>query len=90
MWPDTLYNILKLLLFVNMASRQLTLTNTIHLQDFVDDVVDNPTRPDISNYIENRTDVNIFEENRFYSSDVVVEPIHARIRTYVTQAEREL
>jgi hypothetical protein len=50
----------------------------------VDDVVDDPTRPGISNYVEIRIYVNIFEENRFYSSDVIVEPIHTRIRAYVT------
>jgi hypothetical protein len=67
-----------------MSSQQPTLTNTIHLRDFVDDVVDDPTRPGISNYVEIRIYVNIFEENRFYSSDVIVEPIHTRIRAYVT------
>ena len=71
-----------------MASRSPTLTNTIYLRDFVDCVTDNPTR--LENYVEIQTDVNIFEENRFHSTDVVVEPIHTRIYAYITPAEREV
>ena len=78
-----------LLLFENMSSRPPTLINTIHLRDFVDSVVGDPTRAD-TNYIEIQTDINIFEEDRFYSSNVIAEPIHTRIRAYVTQAERDL
>jgi hypothetical protein len=72
-----------------MSFRQLSLTNTIHLRDFVDCVVDDPTRT-APNYIEIQTDINIFEEDHFYSSNVIVEPIQTRIRAYVTQAERDL
>jgi hypothetical protein len=78
-----------ILSFENMSSRPLTLINTIHLRDFMDSVVGDPTRRD-TNYIEIQTDINIFEENRFYSSNVIVEPVHTRIRAYVTQAERDL
>jgi hypothetical protein len=69
----------------NMASRSLT--NTIHIRDFVDEVDPSPTQLD--NYIDIKTDVNIFQENRFSSSDVIVEPIPTRIRAYVSPAERE-
>lgn len=72
-----------------MSSRQLSLTNTIHLRDFVDCVVDDPTRT-APKYIEIQTDINIFEEDHFYSSNVIVEPIQTRIRAYVTQADRDL
>jgi hypothetical protein len=72
-----------------MSSRPLTLTNTIHLRDFVDHVIDDPTQSD-PNYIEIRTDVNIFEENQFNSTNVNVEPIPTRIRAYLPPAEREL
>jgi hypothetical protein len=72
-----------------MPSQSLTLTNTIHLRDFVDEVTDDPTRTDI-NHIEIRTHINIFEEGRFCSSGIIVEPIHARIRVYATQVERDL
>jgi hypothetical protein len=72
-----------------MASRSLTLTNTIHLRDFVDCVTNNPTRLE-NNYIEIQADINIVEENRFHSTDVIVEPIRTRIRAYVTPAEREV
>jgi hypothetical protein len=68
-----------------MASRSLT--NTIHIRDFVD-CVNNPTG--LENYIEIQADINIVEENRFHSPDVIVEPIHTRIRAYVTPAEREI
>lgn len=72
-----------------MSSRLSTLTNTIHIRDFVDAVVDDPTRSDIS-YIEIQADVNIFPENGFRSANVIAESIPTRIRAYVTPAEREL
>lgn len=72
-----------------MASRSLTLINTIHLRDFVDCITNNPTRLE-NNYIEIQADINIFEENRFHSADVIVEPIRTRIRAYVSPAERDL
>jgi hypothetical protein len=71
-----------------MASRSLTLTNTIHIRDFVDCITNDPTRLE-NNYIEIQADVNIFEENQFYSSDIIVEPIRTYIRAYVSPAERE-
>ena len=67
-----------------MSSQPFTLTNTIHLQDFVDNVVDNPTKLDTPNYIKIHTEINIFKEDRFYSSNVVVKPIFTRIRAYVS------
>ena len=70
-----------------MASRPLTLTNTIHIRDFVDFIINNPTD---DNHIQIQADVNIFEENDFHSTDVIVEPIRTRIRAYVTDTEREL
>jgi hypothetical protein len=54
------------------SSWPLTLTNTIHLRDFVDGVVNDPTRAD-TKYLEIQTDINIFEEDRFYSTNVIVE-----------------
>lgn len=72
-----------------MSSWPDTLNNTIHLRDFVDGVVDDPTRAGI-HYIEIQTDVNIFEEDRFYSSSVVAGPIRGRECAYVAQAERDL
>jgi hypothetical protein len=80
---------LTLLIFETMASRSLTLTNTIHLRDFVDCITDNPTRLE-NNYIEIQADINIFEENRFHSADVIVEPIRTHIRAYVGPAERDV
>jgi hypothetical protein len=71
-------------------SRQPTLSNTIHFHDFVDTVTDDPTRENAPNYIEIQTDINIFEENRFYSPIVTVEPIRTPIHAYVTQEERDL
>ena len=53
----------------------------------MDCITNNPTE---NNYIEIQADINIFEENRFHSTDVIVEPIRTRIRAYVTPAEREL
>lgn len=72
-----------------MSSQSLTLTNTIHLRDFVDEVANDLTRT-VTNHIEIITDINIFEEEQFSSSDVIVKPIHTRIRAYVPQATREL
>ena len=73
-----------------MSSRPFTLTNTIHLRDFVDNIIGDPAKPNNSNYIEIHTEVNVFEEDGFHSSDVDVRPIFTRIRAYVTQDKREL
>jgi hypothetical protein len=43
-----------------------------------------------TNYIETQTEINVFEEGRFYSSKIIVESIPTRIRAYIAQAEREL
>ena len=72
-----------------MSSRPPTLTNTIHLRGFVDGVVKDSTRTD-PDYIEIRTDVNISEEDRFYSSNVIVDPIPTRIRAYVPHPGRDI
>ena len=65
-------------------SRQATFSNTTHLRDFVDSITDNPSREKASNYIEIQTDINIFEEDGFYGSRIDVDPIHTRIRAYLT------
>jgi hypothetical protein len=69
-----------------MSSQPITLTNTIHLRDFVNEVVDDPT----SSYIEIHTDLNIFEEDQFQCSALTMDLIPTRIRAYVSQAERGL
>ncbi|KAF4465684.1 hypothetical protein FALBO_7467 [Fusarium albosuccineum] len=71
-------------------SLQSTFSNTIHLRDFVDNVTDDPSRENAPNYVEIQTDVNIFEEGDFYSSEVNVEPIRTRIHAYLRREEREL
>ncbi|KAF1814388.1 hypothetical protein P152DRAFT_465257 [Eremomyces bilateralis CBS 781.70] len=60
-------------------SRLPSLSNIIHIRDFINTVTNNPTRQGSSNY-----------EDGFYYSDVVVKPIRARIRAYLTQEQREL
>ena len=62
----------------------LPLINTIHIRDFVDEVVDDGRHVEIS------TEINIFKEDGFHSPSVIVEPIRTRIRAYLTPAEREL
>jgi len=64
----------------------LTLTNTIHVRDFVDEVVQHAD----GNNVEIRTDIHIFREDGFHSPKVIVEPIRTRIRTYLTPQDREL
>ncbi len=71
-----------------VMSRQSTLSNTICIRDFVDLVVSDPSREDNQNYVEIRADVNIFEENDFFSDDIVVEPIRTRIRAYLSRGNR--
>ena len=71
-------------------SRQTTFSSTIHLRDFVDTVVEDPSREDAPNHVEIQTDVNIFEEDGFYSSNIDIDPIHTRIRAYLTREERDL
>jgi hypothetical protein len=71
-------------------SRPPLFSNTIHIRDFVDSVVPDPGRENTSNYVEIHTDVNIFKENDFFSHDIVVEPIRARIHTYLSSQEQNL
>ncbi|KAM6514430.1 hypothetical protein FALCPG4_015568 [Fusarium falciforme] len=70
-------------------SLQSTFSNIIHLRDFVDNVIDDPSRENAPNYVEIQTEINIFEEGGFYSSEVNVEPIRTRIHAYLARVERE-
>src|SRR5690348_11852037 len=70
-------------------SRQPTFTSMIHLRDFIDAIIDDPTRENAPNYVEIQTDINIFEESGFYSPNIVTEPIRTRIHTYLTREERD-
>jgi hypothetical protein len=72
-----------------MSPRLPTLTDMIYIRDFVDRVVNDPTRSDI-NYAEIQTEINIFQENKFSSANVIAEPIPTRIRAYIPPGEREL
>lgn len=71
-------------------SRQPTFLSVIHIRDFIDTIIDDPNRQTPSNYVEIQTDINVFEEDNFYSPNIVVEPIPARIHAYLTRAERDL
>lgn len=71
-------------------SRQATFSNTIHLRDFVDRITDDPSRENAPNYVEIQADVNIFEEDGFYTSSIDIEPIRTRIHAYLTREERDL
>jgi hypothetical protein len=71
-------------------SRQQTFTTIIHLRDFIDAITDDPTRENAPNYIEIQTDINIFEEDRFCSPNIIAEPIRTRIHAYLTREERDL
>ncbi len=70
-----------------MASRSPTRINTIHIRDFVTGLINNPADP---NRIQIKANINIFEENQFHTTDVIVEPIQTRIRAYLTAAEQKL
>jgi len=71
-------------------SPQTIFSSTIHLRDFVDTIAEDPSREDAPNYVEIQTDINIFEEDGFYSSNIDIDPIHTRIRAYLTREERDL
>jgi hypothetical protein len=60
------------------------------MRDFVNNVTDDPSRENAPNYVEIQAEVNIFEEDGFYSSSVDIEPIRTRIHTYLTREDREL
>ena len=66
------------------------LANTIHIRGFVGCVLADRTRPETENAVEIHTDVNIFQEDKFYDSGITVEPIHTCIRAYLTEFERDL
>jgi hypothetical protein len=65
-------------------------TNAIHIRDFVDAVTDDPNKADNHNYIEIQSDINVFNEDQFYTRRVTVEPIRARVRAYIPQVERDV
>lgn len=66
------------------------LTNALHIRDFIDDVRPDPTKPDMPNYVEIHTDLNIFPEGDFYDAGVVVEPVHVCVRSYLTHFDQEI
>jgi hypothetical protein len=69
-----------------------TFTNTIHIRDFVLNVVPDRTRSQSENsrYFEIHTDINVCTEDEVSDSIVIVEPIHACIRTYLPSNKRSL
>lgn len=69
-------------------SKQQTFPSTIHVRDFVDVVVDDPTRENSPNYAEIHADINVFEEDGFSDPVISIEPIRTRIRTYLTREQR--
>lgn len=69
-------------------SRHPNFSSIIHLRDFVDTIGDDPNR-DSSNFVEIQTDINIFEEDGFYSPNIIVEPIRTRIHAYLTREQRD-
>lgn len=71
-------------------SRQSTFSNIIHLRDFVDAITADPTRENAPNYVEIQMDLNIFDEDGFYSLNITAESIPTRIHAYLTKEEREL
>jgi len=54
----------------------------IHLRDFINTIIEDSTR-DAPNYTEIYIDINIFEEDSFYSPNIIAEPICTRIRIYI-------
>ncbi len=70
-------------------SRQPTFSTIIHLRDFIDTIIEDSTRG-VPNYAEIHADINIFDEDDFYSPDIIAEPIRTRIRAYMTQDEQNI
>ena len=66
------------------------LMSTIHIHNFVNKVIADQNQPDDENYIKIHINVNIFQEDFFYDSRIIVEPIHCSIHAYLTQFHREL
>ena len=64
--------------------------SAIHFRDFVDDVVPDQNQPNDENYVKIHTDINIFQEDNFYDSRIIVEPIHCCIHVYLMQSDCEL
>src|SRR6478735_2972131 len=73
-----------------MAPQLPKLTNSIHIRDFVDEVLPDSTRPNAPNYVEIHTNVNLFQEDGFYDASIAVEPIQTCIRAYRRQSDRDL
>lgn len=75
-----------------MPSTSRTFSNTIHIRDFVLNIVPDETRIQStnSNYFEIHSDVNVFSEDDFYDHSITVEPIHTCIRAYLPSPTREL
>jgi hypothetical protein len=70
-------------------SRQQTFSTLIHIRDFADSITSDPTRDNAPNYAEIQADINIFEEDGFYSPNIIAEPIRTRIHAYLPQGERD-
>ena len=73
-----------------MASRFSNLTNTIHIRDFVDSISPDPTKPGSPSYVEISSHINLFGEDDFSCSDVIVSPLRARLRAYVPAADHDM
>ena len=76
--------------YLSTMSRQPTFSNIIHIRDFIDTIAEAPSRDGASNFVNILTDINVFEEDSFYSPDIIVEPVRTRIRAYLTREQREL
>ncbi|KAH7180165.1 hypothetical protein DER46DRAFT_566802 [Fusarium sp. MPI-SDFR-AT-0072] len=73
-----------------MAPQLPKLTNSIHIRDFVDDVVPDSTRPNAPNYVQIHTNVNVVREDGFYDASIAAEPIRTCIRAYLRPSECDL
>ena len=72
-----------------MSSNPAKAMSVIHIRDFVDEVVADRNRPEDENYVEIHTDINIFQEDNFYDSRVIVEPIQCCMHAYLTPSDRD-
>ncbi len=64
--------------------------SAIHIHNFVDEVVADQNQSDDENYIKIHINVNIFQEDFFYDSRIIVESIHCFIHVYFMQFHHEL
>jgi hypothetical protein len=73
-----------------MLSTTTNFSSTIHIRDFVVNIVPDKTHSQSENsaYVEIHADVNIFSEDKFSEPTVIMEPIHTRIRAYLPSGER--